>query len=201
MSEEKPKKHKMDLTNVTQGIWLVKMPRYVARLWDKSPSDMQVATLRMEHSADEKAPPKVKLVLSQQLLQLDPEKLCATEHELKLSKATSNTQTTGIFSTTDSDSESAMEGVIKYKMECLPVCNAQYLRMKQQACRNARCSHSAEAIGHIVSNFKPVSNHLHNVRCTTYYIILYKGYIMFLLSMAARGRQAQEGGRLDGRQS
>lgn len=171
MSQENPVKRTMDMKNAAQGIWMVKMPNYVARLWDKSPSDMQVATLRMEHSADNKVPAKVKLVLSQQLLQLDPQKLYATEHELKLSKATPNAQTTGIFSTTECDTDSAMEGVIKYKMECLPVCNTQYLHMKKQASRNARNRHGAEAIGSIVSNFKPVSNHVENVRlllCVVY---------------------------------
>lgn len=164
MSKENPSKRNMDLTNAAQGIWMVKMPNYVAKLWDKSPSDLHVATLSMEQSADNKAPAKVKLVLTKELLQLDPKTLYATEHELKLSKNTSNGQTTGIFSTTDCDSESAMEGVIKYKMECLPVCNIEYLHMKKQASRSARNRHSAEAIGNIVRNFKPVSDHIENVR-------------------------------------
>lgn len=164
MSQENPVKHTMDMKNAVQGIWMVKMPNYVARLWDKSPSDMEVATLRMEHSADNQVPAKVKLVLSPDLLKLDPKNQYATEHELKLSKATPNAPTTGIFSTTECDTDSVMEGLIKYKMDCLPVCNTEYLDMKQQSSRDARNRQGAKAIGNIVSNFKPVSNHVVNVR-------------------------------------
>ncbi|KAM8713634.1 hypothetical protein ACLKA7_013885 [Drosophila subpalustris] len=161
MSQENPKKRKMDMSKASRGIWLVKVPNYVAKIWDKSPSDMQVATLRMESSMDAVEPAKVKLLLSDQVINLDPEKMITSEHELKLSKSARATQLTGIFSTVN-DEEPAMEGWITHKMECHPVCNAQYFMMKQQSLKSIKQQRTAEPLNNIVKNFKPVSSHIHN---------------------------------------
>lgn len=162
MSQENQKKKKMDMSKASRGIWLVKVPNYVAQMWQQAPNDMQVATMRMEKSGDDKEPAKVKLILSQDLMQLAPDKLLASEHDLKLCKAIKGARLTGIFSTID-DTDSVMEGWVTHKMECLPICNAQYLKMKQQSIRGVRPMRSAEALNHIVKSYKPVSNHAHNV--------------------------------------
>ncbi|EDW60243.1 general transcription factor IIF subunit 2 isoform X1 [Drosophila virilis] len=161
MSLENQKKKKMDMSKASRGIWLVKVPNYVAQMWEQAPNDMQVATMRMEKSGDDKEPAKVKLILSQDLMQLAPDKLLASEHDLKLCKAIKGARLTGIFSTVD-DTDSVMEGWVTHKMECLPICNAQYLKMKQQSIRGVRPMRSAEALNHIVKSYKPVSNHAHN---------------------------------------
>lgn len=90
--------------------------------------------------------------------------MITSEHELKLSKSARATQLTGIFSTVN-DEEPAMEGYITHKMECHPVCNSQYFMMKQQSLRDLKQQRVAEPLNNIVRNFKPVSNHIHNVSC------------------------------------
>lgn len=163
MAQEAIKKKKMDLSKAERGIWLVKVPNYVAELWEKSPSEMQVATMRMQKSeTGNTEPAKVNLILSPELMQMAPGKPIAAEHELKLCKTIKGARLTGIFSTID-DSDSAMEGWITHKMECLPVCNDQYLKMKQHSLRGVKPTRVAEPLNNIVKNYKPVSNHAHNV--------------------------------------
>ncbi|KRF79319.1 general transcription factor IIF subunit 2 isoform X2 [Drosophila virilis] len=58
MSLENQKKKKMDMSKASRGIWLVKVPNYVAQMWEQAPNDMQVATMRMEKSGDDKEPAK-----------------------------------------------------------------------------------------------------------------------------------------------
>jgi len=117
MSQENQKKRKVNMSKASRGIWLVKVPNYVAKIWDKSPSDMHVATMRVESSSDDLEPPKVKLLLSEELVNLEPDKLIAREHEIKASNSLRGTQSTGIISTVN-DEEPAMEGWISHKMEC-----------------------------------------------------------------------------------
>ncbi|KRG07815.1 uncharacterized protein Dmoj_GI26339 [Drosophila mojavensis] len=94
-------------------------------------------------------------------MESEPDSPIASEHELKLCKTAEGTNLTGIFSTLDNE-EPSMEGWITHKMQCLPVYNTQYLKMKEHYFRSAKPPRRVKPLNHIVNNYKPVSSNAHN---------------------------------------
>lgn len=47
MSKEVHIDRDLDLSNAKRGVWLVKVPKYVANRWEKAPSDMEVGKLKI----------------------------------------------------------------------------------------------------------------------------------------------------------
>lgn len=37
----------LDLSNVNRGVWLVKVPKYIAERWEVAPGDMEVGKLKI----------------------------------------------------------------------------------------------------------------------------------------------------------
>lgn len=37
----------LDLTNASRGVWLIKVPKYIASRWDKASGDVEVGKLRI----------------------------------------------------------------------------------------------------------------------------------------------------------
>lgn len=38
----------LDLTSVKRGVWLVKVPKYIANRWEKAPGNIEVAKLEIK---------------------------------------------------------------------------------------------------------------------------------------------------------
>lgn len=171
----------LDLSNAGRGVWLVKVPKYIAQKWEKAPSNMDVGKLRISKTPGQKA--QVSLSLSQAVVKLDPQEEIPTEHILDVSVVTK--QTLGVFShmvppenTTSSSSSSSkdspgsaqnpeklyMEGRIVQKLECRPIADNCYMKLKLESIRKASVPvRKVQPIDKIVQNFKPVKDHAHNV--------------------------------------
>jgi transcription initiation factor TFIIF subunit beta len=50
MSKDSHIDRDLDLSNANRGVWLVKVPKYVANRWEKAPSDMEVGKLKISKS-------------------------------------------------------------------------------------------------------------------------------------------------------
>ena len=37
----------LDLANADRGVWLVKVPKYIANRWEKAPGDIEVGKLKI----------------------------------------------------------------------------------------------------------------------------------------------------------
>ncbi|KAH8308567.1 hypothetical protein KR018_005874 [Drosophila ironensis] len=189
----------LDLSNAGRGVWLVKVPKYIAQKWEKAPSDMDVGKLRISKTPGQKA--QVSLSLTPSVLALDPEKI-PTEHVLEISQVTN--QTLGVFSqmapsdasssaaaaagtqptatpdadkgkensattpaTTPAPSDSEklyMEGRIVQKLECRPIADNCYMKLKLESIRKAsEPQRRVQPLDKIVQNFKPVKDHAHNI--------------------------------------
>ena len=165
----------LDLSNAGRGVWLVKVPKYIAQKWEKAPSNMDVGKLRISKTPGQKA--QVSLSLTQAVVNLDPEEEIPTEHILDVSVVTK--QTLGVFShmvpptaTSSSSKESSsqdaeklyMEGRIVQKLECRPIADNCYMKLKLESIRKASVpQRKVQPIDKIVQNFKPVKDHAHNV--------------------------------------
>lgn len=171
----------LDLSNAGRGVWLVKVPKYIAQKWEKAPSNMDVGKLRISKTPGQKA--QVSLSLTQAVVKLDPDEEIPTEHILDVSVVTK--QTLGVFShvgppitsTTGSSKDAKdsgnqaqdaeklyMEGRIVQKLECRPIADNCYMKLKLESIRKASVpQRKVQPIDKIVQNFKPVKDHAHNV--------------------------------------
>lgn len=183
----------LDLSNAGRGVWLVKVPKYIAQKWEKAPSNMDVGKLRISKTPGQKA--QVSLSLTPAVLALDPDEKIPTEHVLDVSQVTK--QTLGVFShmapteavtaaanngkengsaaaSATPDSEKLyMEGRIVQKLECRPIADTCYMKLKLESIRKAsEPQRRVQPIDKIVQNYKPVKDHAHNVRQAASNILL-----------------------------
>ncbi|KAH8359733.1 hypothetical protein KR093_008619 [Drosophila rubida] len=176
----------LDLSNAGRGVWLVKVPKYIAQKWEKAPSNMDVGKLRISKTPGQKA--QVSLSLTPAVLALDPDEKIPTEHVLDVSQVTK--QTLGVFShmaptetssaatasngkengssgatSATPDSEKLyMEGRIVQKLECRPIADNCYMKLKLESIRKAsEPQRRVQPIDKIVQNYKPVKDHAHNI--------------------------------------
>ncbi|XP_073843116.1 transcription factor TFIIFbeta [Musca autumnalis] len=172
----------LDLSNAGRGVWLVKVPKYIAQKWEKAPSNMDVGKLRISKTPGQKA--QVSLSLSQAVVKLDPQEEIPTEHILDVSVVTK--QTLGVFShmvppesagssgsskdtsssasSTQGSEKLYMEGRIVQKLECRPIADNCYMKLKLESIRKASVPvRKVQPIDKIVQNFKPVKDHAHNI--------------------------------------
>lgn len=84
----------LDLSNAGRGVWLVKVPKYIATKWDRAPGNVEVGKLKISKQAGQKA--QVSLTLSNNIINLDPNEKIPRDHRLDVSVVTK--QTLGVFS-------------------------------------------------------------------------------------------------------
>lgn len=96
--DEQPRHNdkELDLSNAGRGVWLVKVPKYLANKWEKVPGSTEVGKLRITKQQGQKA--QVSLSLNENLTNIDPEEPIPKEHFLDVSVVTK--QTLGVFSHT-----------------------------------------------------------------------------------------------------
>ncbi|XP_046991569.1 general transcription factor IIF subunit 2 [Schistocerca americana] len=161
----------LDLSNANRAVWLVKVPKYVANKWDKAPGNIEVGKLKITKALGQKT--HVSLTLSESVLCLKQpgEENIPREHRLDVSTVTR--QTLGVFShVTPSNSDSvvpeteklSLEGRVVQKLECRPYADNCYMKMKLESIRKAALpTRQVQQLERIVHNFKPVSDHKHNI--------------------------------------
>lgn len=96
-TKEEPQKlsdKELDLSNAGRGVWLVKVPKYIANKWEKAPGNIDVGKLRICKVPGQKA--QVSLSLSDAVINLDPAEKIPKDHRLDVSVVTK--QTLGVFS-------------------------------------------------------------------------------------------------------
>ncbi|KAK4879415.1 hypothetical protein RN001_007561 [Aquatica leii] len=161
----------LDLSNANRGVWLVKVPKYIANRWEKAPGDIEVGKLKISRTPGQKA--QVSLTLSPAVLSLGKvgEEDIPKDHRLDVSIVTQ--QTLGVFShmtpvSTDSvvpETEKLfMEGRIVQKLECRPYADNCYMKLKLESIRKASVPvRQVKQLDRIVQNYKPVSDHKNNI--------------------------------------
>jgi transcription initiation factor TFIIF subunit beta len=128
-------------------------------------SDVEVAKLKIVRYPGQKS--QVSLSLSEGTLAIDPEEVIPKEHPFNVLAV--NKQTLGVFSQTvesertDKD-KIYMEGKIVEKLECRPYADKAYMTMKARSIKIASMpKQSVKQLDSVVTNFKPISDHKHNI--------------------------------------
>ncbi|KAL0275522.1 UNVERIFIED_CONTAM: hypothetical protein PYX00_003346 [Menopon gallinae] len=161
----------LDVSNSDRGVWLVKVPKYVATKWEKAPGNIEVGKLKISKQPGQKA--QVELTLSDAVLNLkEPgEENIPRDHRLDVSPVTH--QTLGVFShTAASNSDGiipeseklSMEGRIVQKLECRPYADNTYMKLKLETIRKASLpTRKVKQLDRVVQNYKPISDHKNNI--------------------------------------
>ncbi|XP_053687068.1 general transcription factor IIF subunit 2-like [Sabethes cyaneus] len=155
----------LDMLNVTRGVWLVKVPKYMANKWEKAPENTEVGKLKIARQKGKQ--PSVSLTLSDAVINIDPSEKIPRHHRLDASVITK--QTLGVFSHSDpavalQPEAERFEGRIVKRLECRPYDDNCYMKMKLDSIRKAsQPRRQTKSLEKIVNNFKPISNHKHNI--------------------------------------
>lgn len=159
----------LDLSNAGRGVWLVKIPKYIANKWERQVGNGEVGKLKISKQPGQKA--QVSLSLSDSIINMDAHEKIPKEHRLDVSVVTK--QTLGVFSHMIPDKSDdvvpeseklLMEGRIVQKLECRPKADTCYMKLKLESIKKASMPlRQVQSLDKIVQNFKPISDHKHNV--------------------------------------
>jgi transcription initiation factor TFIIF subunit beta len=158
---------KVDMSNSGRGIWLVKVPKYLAARWQKIPGNLEAAKLRITKTSPGQRP-KVTLSLSEATLCLkEPdEQDIPKEHDLIVAPVSN--QTLGVFAYNQGESADdlkiSVEGKIQQKLECRPHADNKYMMLKQEEIKKAaQPERQVVRLSGVVNSYKPIANHKHNI--------------------------------------
>ncbi|XP_018303320.1 general transcription factor IIF subunit 2 [Mycetomoellerius zeteki] len=162
----------LDLSNAGRGVWLVKVPKYIANKWEKAPGNIEVGKLKITKNPGQKA--EVSLKLSEAVLALKESGEGEIPKQHRLDVTTVTRQMLGVFShvapSTSSDAivpeteKLFMEGRIVQKLECRPYADNCYMKLKLESIKRASVpQRQVQQLDRVVQNFKPVSDHKHNI--------------------------------------
>uniref|UniRef100_A0A6M2DRQ1 General transcription factor IIF subunit 2 n=1 Tax=Xenopsylla cheopis TaxID=163159 RepID=A0A6M2DRQ1_XENCH len=161
----------LNTANRGRGVWLVKVPKYIANKWDKAPGNIEVGKLKIVKPEGQKS--QVSLTLSEAVLCLKEPGEISIPKEHRLDVSTVTRQTLGVFSHMIPDNSDSletkpellfMEGRIVQKLECRPYADNCYMNMKLQSIKKASMPvRQVKQLDRVVQNFKPVSDHKSNI--------------------------------------
>lgn len=162
----------LDLSNAGRGVWLVKIPKYVANKWEKAPGHIEVGKLKINKKPGQKA--DVTLSLSEAVMVMKDADEKEIPKELKLDVSSVTGQTLGVFSHIPKSATSEdvvpeieklfMEGKIVQKLDCRPFADKVYMKLKEESIKKASIpKRQVQQLDRVVQNFKPVSDHKHNI--------------------------------------
>ncbi|XP_063067918.1 general transcription factor IIF subunit 2 isoform X2 [Engraulis encrasicolus] len=159
----------VDLTGAKQntGVWLVKVPKYLAQQWAKASGRGEVGKLRI---AKNQGKTEVAFTLNEELTTLENKGegktagMVAVPREHPFTMQTVGGQTLAVFTETSSD-KIALEGVVVQRAECRPAVNESYMRLKklqiEASSKPVRLSQQLDKA--VTHNYKPVANHANNL--------------------------------------
>jgi len=154
----------VDLTGAKQntGVWLVKVPKYLAQQWAKAPGRGEVGKIRIGKNQGKA---EVSFTLNEDLTVIDCSggSTVSAPREHPFTMQTVGGQTLAVFTETSSD-KIALEGVVVQRAECRPAVSESYMKLKriqiEESSKPVRLSQQLDKA--VTNNYKPVANHAYN---------------------------------------
>lgn len=170
MQQEKSKSSKddndrdVDCSNASRGIWLVKVPKYIAEKWCRAPPLSEAGRIKISKLANGMSD------ISFKLSNVTEEEKIPSEHKFVISNI--QQQSLAVYSQPKSVNEDgvecgqgkiSLEGSIVQKGECRPIGNdMHYMDLKRRKIVEAsQPKRAAIGLTGVVHNFKPVARHTH----------------------------------------
>ncbi|XP_060891445.1 general transcription factor IIF subunit 2-like isoform X2 [Labrus mixtus] len=160
-------KGEVDLTGAKQntGVWLVKVPKYLAQQWAKATGRGEVGKLRICKKGN-LGKAEVSFTLNEELTVIEgiEDKTVSAPREHPFTMQSVGGQTLAVFTENSSD-KIALEGVVVQRAECRPAVSESYMRLKrlqiEESSKPVRLSQQLQSP--VTNNYKPVANHTYNL--------------------------------------
>uniref|UniRef100_A0A3Q2SVI6 General transcription factor IIF subunit 2 n=1 Tax=Fundulus heteroclitus TaxID=8078 RepID=A0A3Q2SVI6_FUNHE len=159
-------KGEVDLTGVKQntGVWLVKVPKYLAQQWAKAPGRGEVGKIRICKKGNQ-GKPEVSFTLNEELTTIEgiEDKTVSAPRDHPFTMQSVGGQMLAVFTESSSD-KLALEGVVVQRAECRPAVSESYMKLKrlqiEESSKPARLSQ--QLLKPVTTNYKPVAIHDYN---------------------------------------
>jgi len=156
----------VDCANASRGVWLVKVPKYIAERWDKAAPMSEAGRISIMKGSAGKT--EIKLRLSN----VTNEDKLPADHRFIISNI--HNQSLAVYSQPKAVNEDGvdcgsgrifLEGHVVQKGECRPIGNdVSYMQLKRQKILEASVpKRQVVALERVVQNYKPISKHVFEV--------------------------------------
>ncbi|XP_024919580.1 general transcription factor IIF subunit 2 [Cynoglossus semilaevis] len=158
-------KTEVNLTGVkqSQGVWLVKVPKYLSQQWDKATGEVGKISINKKQGKTE-VHFSLNAELSAPAAAEEKEGLPQVPRDHPFTMHSVGGQTLAVFSQSNTDGIS-LEGMVVHRAECRPVVNDNYMKLKKlqikESTKPQRLSQQLERA--VTTVFKPVANHDFNL--------------------------------------
>nr|XP_037270343.1 LOW QUALITY PROTEIN: general transcription factor IIF subunit 2-like [Rhipicephalus microplus] len=154
----------VDCSNAARGVWLVKVPKYIASRWSKAPPLFEAGRLKITKGANGES--DIRFTLSDECVNMkDPadKSSIPKEHHFIISNIAN--QNLAVFAqnkvaedgTEHSSGKVYLEGHVVQKGECRPLGDDHYMQLKRQTILKAsQHVRQVKQLNRIVQNYKPV---------------------------------------------
>ncbi|GIY63228.1 general transcription factor IIF subunit 2 [Caerostris extrusa] len=166
---QKTAERDLDCTNASRGVWLVKVPKYISSLWEKSQPLSEAGRLRIVKNSGK---PDITFTLSDEMLK-NPDgsknKELPREHRFVISNISHQTLAVFGCETEDNGNDSkpgklVLGGHVLQKGECRPLADKCYMNLKKDMILQAtKPKRQVKQLTKAVNSFKPISDHKHNI--------------------------------------
>ncbi|XP_004067133.1 general transcription factor IIF subunit 2 isoform X2 [Oryzias latipes] len=158
-------KSDVDLTGakLNTGVWLVKVPKYLAQQWAKATGRGEVGKLRIIKKGN-LGKPEVSFTLNEELTIIEgiEDKTVSAPRDHPFTMQSVGGQMLAVFTESSSD-KIALEGVVVQRAECRPAVSESYMKLKRlQIEESSKPSRLSQQLSKPVTNYKPVANHEYN---------------------------------------
>lgn len=172
-------KNELDTSSAARGVWLVKMPKFVAEKWSQAEGKGEVGKLRISKRSGPSGKKDVAFILSEDLAQEKGEVL-PTPREYKFILSAPGSESLAVLSETPTSSQSEegasssssssnmsvkIEGKVVQRAECRPIRTENYMKLKKSSIEQAhKPVRSVKQLDRVVPNaYKPVKDHKSNI--------------------------------------
>lgn len=154
MSPETTNPKILDLNLLERGVWLVKVPKYISKRWQKSSSSKPIGTLEISRLNPGK--PKVSVNLSDHIVSMEMDTTDKISKEYELFSSNMTNQTLTVFSHKNNNEKINLQGQIAKRFDLKPKMTDTYLQMKMENIKKA-CEPKKKTVllAKTVNNFTP----------------------------------------------
>ena len=161
----------VDMTKSQRGVWLVKVPKYISKKWNKCTGNTDIGCLNLTRYPGQK--PEIKLILSEAVLGLEGDEdteVIPKEHVLKGTAV--HEQTLAVFSQHTvaepgsfiETEQIELEGKVIQRLECKQQFDSKYMKLKMDSLIKASIpNRKTIQVKGLVQTYRPVSDHKNNI--------------------------------------
>uniref|UniRef100_T1IKY7 General transcription factor IIF subunit 2 n=1 Tax=Strigamia maritima TaxID=126957 RepID=T1IKY7_STRMM len=152
----------MDCVNASNGVWLVKVPKYISEQWSKSSApDVGKLSISKVDAPRSGSALDIRFVLNDCLAQNSDDGPIPKEHEFLMTNNTGQK----LYVCSQSGEKVGFEGRVIERAECRPSSgDKDYIKMKKLLVFRANQPvRTVKQLGVIVNFFKPIADHQNNI--------------------------------------